>query len=99
MLVTANSVRVKLPKSLRDYWSGVETVEVAAATLAEALAALDARFPGLGARILDDQGHVRPYVHVFVNQDAVSNERPEKVALSTGDTIHILPSVAGGFLP
>jgi sulfur-carrier protein len=89
------AVRVLLPKSLRAYWDGDASVELDAATVADALAALGERYPGLAARILDDQGRLREFVHVFVNRDAVRTDalgRP----LRAGDVVHILPSVAGG---
>ena len=59
---------VRIPGLLRSYTQGVETVEVAAAaTLAEVLAALDTRFPGLRFRIVDEQAAIRPHVKLFVD--------------------------------
>lgn len=59
---------VHIPGLLRSYTKGVETVEVAAAaTLAEALNTLDARFPGLRFRIVDEQGAIRPHIKLFVD--------------------------------
>ena len=89
-------VQVVLPRALREYAQGRDAVEVRAATLADAVAQLKARFPGLGYRILDDQGRMRRYVLVFVNEDSVAHLSPESVRLRDGDTVHILPSVAGG---
>lgn len=84
-----------LPKSLRAYWDGDASVEVEAGSVAEALAALGRRYPGLAARILDDQGRLREFVHVFVNRDAVPTGALGR-ELRAGDVVHILPSVAGG---
>jgi len=59
---------VRIPGLLRSYTKGVETVEVAAAgTLAEALDMLDARFPGLRFRIVDEQAAIRPHIKLFVD--------------------------------
>lgn len=88
--------RVHLPRSLLAFWSGAPVVEVRGATLADALRELDAKWPGLSARVLDDQGRVRRYVNVFVNRDLVVARAPRDVALGEGDEVHILPSVAGG---
>lgn len=88
---------VRLPRALLDYTNGEEDVEVSAATLAEAFTRLNQRYPGLGERILDDQGAVRPYVHIFVNEDSVGHGAPEEKELRSGDRVTILPSVAGGF--
>ena len=87
---------VQLPRPLQDYSEGRDAVMLAGATLQEVLGNLNRRFPGLGHRILDDQGRVRRYIHVFVNDEAVGHRPPEKIALESGDTVHILPSVAGG---
>lgn len=89
-------VQVSLPRALREYSGGEDTVEVAGATLAEVVANLHARFPGLGYRLLDDQGRMRRYILVFVNEDSVAHLAPESVSLRDGDTVHIVPSVAGG---
>ncbi len=59
---------VRIPGLLRSYTQGVETVEVApTATLGEALSALDARFPGLRFRIVDEQAAIRPHIKLFVD--------------------------------
>lgn len=89
-------VEVRLPRSLRQYWECPERVELRAASLAEALSRLEARFPGLGARVLDDQGRVRPHVGLFVNQAPVGHLEPREVALRPGDTVHIVPALSGG---
>lgn len=90
------AVRVRLPRSLTDYWAGARVLDATGASLADVLRDLDQRFPGLTARVLDDQGRFRRYVTVFVNEERVGAPRPEAVALAEGDLVHILPSVAGG---
>jgi molybdopterin converting factor small subunit len=89
------AVRVLLPKSLRAYWQGPPSVDIEAESVLDALSELGRRYPGLAARILDDQGRLREFVHVFVNRDAVPTEALGR-ALRAGDVVHILPSVAGG---
>ena len=79
-------------RRLRD----ADAVDVRGATLAEVLAKLAADFPGLAYRILDDQGRLRRFVNAYVNDDLVSDLEPEDVRFREGDTVHILPSVAGG---
>ena len=89
-------VHVILPRGLREYSEGKDSIELRAGNLADAVAQLNARFPGLGYRLLDDQGKMRRYVLVFVNEDSVAHLAPEGVRLRDGDVVHILPSVAGG---
>ncbi len=89
-------VHVTLPSALREYARGLDAVDVEAGTLAEVVARLAADFPGLGYRILDDQGRLRRFVNAYVNDELVSDTEPQDVRLRGGDTVHILPSVAGG---
>ena len=89
-------VRVTLPSALREYARGRDAVDVQAGTLADAIARLATDFPGLGYRILDDQGRLRRFVNAYVNDELVSQIEPQDVRLRDGDTVHILPSVAGG---
>lgn len=96
MVEGESTVRIELPTGLREYAGGRDSFEVRAATLADAIRALNAQHPGLAYRLLDDQGRMRRYVLVFVNEDPVAHLEPEAVRLRDGDTVHIVPSVAGG---
>ena len=87
---------VVLPAALREYAKGAGTVQGKGRTLAAVLADLEARFPGLRQRVLEDTGAIRQYVTVFVNGDQVTDGDPARVRLKDGDTVHVLPSVAGG---
>ncbi len=89
-------IHVTLPSALREYVRGRDAVDVEGDTLATVVAQLAADFPGLGYRILDDQGHLRRFVNAYVNDEFVSHLKPQDVRLREGDTVHILPSVAGG---
>ncbi len=89
-------IRVTLPSALRAYARGQDAVDMSAATLADVIARLATDFPGLGYRILDDQGRLRRFVNAYVNEEPVSHLEPRDVRLREGDTVHILPSIAGG---
>lgn len=90
------SVQVYVPYPLRELTKGAGTVDIHANNLAEAIAELNRRFPGLAYRLLDDQGRLRRFVNTFVNEESVSHLAPSDVPLRAGDVITILPSVAGG---
>lgn len=90
------AVDVVLPSALREYARGASRVKATGRTLEALLADLDGKYPGIRQRILADTGAVREYVNVFVNGDQVLDGNPSHVPLSDGDTVHILPSVAGG---
>jgi len=88
-------VLVRIPPALRSYTGGEDEVVLDVTDLSGILRALEASFPGIRDRVVDEAGRRRPYVNVFVNEDLVREEL-SSVALKPGDIVHILPSVAGG---
>jgi molybdopterin synthase sulfur carrier subunit len=90
------SITVKVPTILRTYTGGASTVSVTGATLADALSDLDAQYPGIGARVLDDQGKLRRFVNVYVNDDDVRFLEDLQTPTPEGSNISIIPAVAGG---
>jgi len=91
------SVNVKIPTPLRSLTAGQGEVSVEASTVAEAFAKLNEEYGGLGDRIFDETGEVRRFINVFVNQDNIKDKDNMETAIKSGDTISILPSIAGGF--
>lgn len=90
-------IRVRLTAQLRDYTQGAREVELDSATDLRAMVGrLERSFPGIGGRIMDDQGKIRAHVNVFVNSENSRELDEEKTPLRDGDVVHILPSVAGG---
>jgi sulfur-carrier protein len=65
------TVRVRIPTILRSYTGGAAEVTATAGTLREVIARLDAAYPGLGGRILDDGGQLRRFVNVYVGEEDV----------------------------
>jgi len=90
------SVNVKIPTPLRTLTAGKGEVEVEAATVEEAFQKLNAEYSGLGDRIFDESGQVRRFINVFVNEDNIKDKDNLATAIRSGDTISILPSIAGG---
>ena len=90
------SVTVRLSSLLSHLIRGATQVEVQAATVDEAILALDARFPGVRNRICDQQGRIKLFVHVFVGQQDVRLLAGGATALKPGDEVEILPAIAGG---
>jgi molybdopterin converting factor small subunit len=88
---------VRLTAQLRDYAHGAGEVELdSVGDLRSMVARLEKSFPGIGGRIVDDQGKIRAHVNVFVNSENTRELNNEKTSLKDGDIVHILPSVAGG---
>jgi molybdopterin converting factor small subunit len=89
------AVSVSIPTILRTYTDGAKRVEASGATLAELISDLDANHPGLGDRLLQD-GELRRFVNVYLNDEDVRFIDGLGTALSDGDTVTVLPAVAGG---
>jgi molybdopterin synthase sulfur carrier subunit len=90
------SATVRIPTILRTYTAGAAEVAVNGATLSDALTDLDAQFPGIAARVLDDEGKLRRFVNVYVNDDDVRFLESLATPLPDGAQISIIPAVAGG---
>jgi len=90
-----SGVLVRVPHALREYTNGQDEVLLEALDVASLLRSLDATFPGIRDRVVDETGQPRRYVNVFVNEDLVRGDF-EAARLHPGDVVHILPSVAGG---
>jgi molybdopterin synthase sulfur carrier subunit len=90
-------IRVHLTGQLRDLTQGAREVELESAEDLDGMVRkLETAYPGIGRRIVDDQGRIRAYVNVFVNKENSRELQNERTKLRDGDEVHVLPSVAGG---
>jgi sulfur-carrier protein len=90
------TVTVRVPTTLRTLTEGAAEVAVEGATVGDVLAALEAKHPGFSERILDDQGGLRRFVNVFVADDDVRFLDALATPVPDGETVSIIPAVAGG---
>ena len=92
------AISIVLPHALTPYARGCATLVVAerCATVADALAALTARFPAVTDRVLTEQGQVRRHVNVFVGDESIRFMDGLETSLTDGATITIVPAVSGG---
>ena len=90
------SVSVCIPTILRTYTGGASEVPADGATLTEVLDDLDARFPGIKGRVVDESGALRRFVNVYVGNDDVRFLDDLATATPDGTTISVIPAVAGG---
>ena len=88
--------KVRIPTPLRKLTNNEELVEVSAATIGEAIAELQKRFPGIKERLLDDTGGIRRFVNVYVNEEDIRFLQNQETALKEGDEVSIIPAIAGG---
>jgi molybdopterin synthase sulfur carrier subunit len=89
------AIEVRIPTILRNYTDGAKAVEAGGATLDELFADLEARHPGLRDRLVDDKG-LRRFVNVYLNDEDVRFLGGLDTQVSDGDTVTVLPAVAGG---
>ncbi len=87
---------IRVPTPLRPYTEGQGKLEITAGTVGEALLELTTKFPSIGPHIYNEAGELRPYVNLFVNDQDVRSLNGEQTAINDGDTLMILPSIAGG---
>jgi molybdopterin converting factor small subunit len=90
------SVTVRVPTTLRTLTGGSSEVAVEGGTVGEVVAALEASYPGFRDRLLDDAGKLRRFVNVFVSDDDVRFLQGLDTPVPAGETVSIVPAVAGG---
>jgi len=93
------AVKVIIPTPLRQYAGKQESVEVQAATVADALSALTSQFGDLKKHLFNEEGRLRSFVNVYVNDEDIRYLEKDKTSVKAGDTISIVPSIAGGANP
>jgi MoaD family protein len=89
------SVKVSIPTILRTYTNNARSVEASGETLGAVIADLEAQFSGIGDRLLEN-GQLRRFVNIYVNDEDVRFTGSLATELSDGDNVTILPAVAGG---
>ena len=89
-------VTVSIPVALLQYTGKESQLRIDAYTVEEALGKLNARFPGLSSFIVNEGGHLRRYVNIFVNEQDIRSGDGLKTKLKEGDRLSIVPVVAGG---
>ena len=94
-----STVAVRVPTILRIYTGGAADISVAVgaqATLSDVVAALDATYPGIGGRVLDDAGQIRRFVNIYVDDDDVRFASGLRTPTPDGSRVSVIPAVAGG---
>ena len=90
------SVQIRIPTPLRKLTHDEEVVETSAETINDAITDLESRYPGLQERLLDDDGQVRRFVNVYVNEEDIRFLQEKETPLKDGDEVSIIPAIAGG---
>ena len=88
--------KIQIPTPLRQYAGKQPAVEVKAGTIGEALSDLVAKHPELRRHLYTDDGKLRSFVNVYINDEDIRYLAKENTRTKDGDTISIIPSIAGG---
>ena len=90
------ATKILIPTPLRPYTDKKEAVEATGATIGELLANLTTTYSGLKAHLYNDQGKLRSFVNIYINDEDIRDLQKEQTPVSENDTVSIIPSVAGG---
>ena len=89
-------MKIMIPTPLRQYADKKDAVEVKAGTVAEALSGLTSSHPELRQHLYTDDGRLRAFVNVYLNDEDIRYLSKEQTLVKDGDTLSIVPSIAGG---
>ncbi|MGG6296795.1 MoaD/ThiS family protein [Leptolyngbya sp. AN02str] len=90
------AVKVLVPTPLQKFTKDQATVDCSAASITELMDSLESQFPGIKARLCDDEGNLRRFVNFYVNSEDIRFLDGKATALKDGDEVSIVPAVAGG---
>lgn len=91
------TIRIHVAGHLKDYTAHSVDLEIhGAKDVLDVIAQLDAKFPSLRDRVLDEHDKTRRYVNIYINEEDIRGLDGEATKIRDGDVIYILPSVAGG---
>ena len=90
------AVTVRIPTPLQRLTKGQGEVQCEGVTVTELISDLDRRYPGVKERICDEQGKLRRFVNVFVNEEDIRFLKGDQTPVKDGDDVSIIPAIAGG---
>jgi len=90
-------VKVRIPTPLRKITNNNDEVTADGATIAEAIDDLEKNYPGLKERICEENGNLRRFVNIYLNDEDIRFKDNLATALKENDELSIIPAIAGGF--
>ncbi|OGL61107.1 MAG: molybdopterin synthase sulfur carrier subunit [Candidatus Tectomicrobia bacterium RIFCSPLOWO2_12_FULL_69_37] len=90
------AVVVRIPTPLQEFSQQKDAVEVEGETVKDVLASLDKKCTGIRQRLYDEQGKLRRFVNIYVNQEDIRFLQGEGTKVKGGDEVSIVPAIAGG---
>jgi molybdopterin converting factor small subunit len=92
-------MKILIPTPLRQYADKKDTIDVSGSTVGEALSNLTSRYSDLKKHLYNDDGKLRAFVNVYLNDEDIRYLGKENTPVQDGDTLAIVPSIAGGSSP
>ena len=92
------NTKILIPTPLRGFTEQKDQVQLDAATVGEALSTLSTQYPTIKRHLYTDEGSLRSYVNIYVNDDDIRVLSKEQTPIADGDVILIIPAIAGGFI-
>ena len=90
------AIKVRIPTPLRKITGGNDEVEATGANVAEVIADLEKNHPGIKERICEENGNLRKFVNLYVNDEDIRFKDNLDTAVTDGDELSIIPAIAGG---
>ena len=90
------AITIEIPTAFRRFTEGAPRVDSGATTVGEALNELTTRFPALSRHVRDEQGQIRQFLNVYLNEEDIRFLGGPTYAFQDGDEILLVPSIAGG---
>ncbi|MBA3614310.1 MAG: ubiquitin-like small modifier protein 1 [Nitrospirota bacterium] len=89
-------IKVRIPTPLRPMTGGKSEVEIAGNTVSEIIDNLGSAHPGIKERVYDEQGEIRRFINIYVNEEDIRFLTGKDTPLKDGDEVSIIPAIAGG---
>lgn len=90
------NINVRIPTPLRTLTENQEIVRVQGSTISEIIDDLQKNYPGLKERICDENGELRRFLNIYLNNEDIRFKHGKETSLNDGDEISIIPAIAGG---
>jgi molybdopterin converting factor small subunit len=89
-------ITIEIPTAFRRFTDGAPKIDCTAGTIADALNALTARFPDLSRHVRGEDGQIRQFLNIYLNEEDIRFLGGESCCLKEGDRVLLVPSIAGG---
>ena len=90
------AINVRIPTPLRKFTGGKEQVEAEGSNISEIISNLETTCPGIKEKLYDDKGAIRKFLNIYLNDEDIRFMESLETSVKDGDTIALIPAIAGG---